>query len=71
MGAVLCPVYRVDRTGSNSMLKRISLRCVGSGGVVDLPGYKEDTEVLVYGDQHGGDNQAFDWDTRVGDITSV
>merc|ERR1712106_1154179 len=51
--------------------KRISVRCVGSGGVLDLPGYKEDTEVLVYGDQHGGDNQAFDWDTRVGDITSV
>merc|ERR1711892_1314144 len=46
-------------------------RCVGSGGVLDLPGYKEDTEVLVYGDQHGGDDQAFDWDTRVGDITSM
>ena len=40
---------------------------------MDLPGgsCKEDTEVIVYGDQHGGDNQAFDWDTRVGDITSM
>jgi len=53
------------------MLKRISIRCVGSGGVVDLPGYGEGTLVLVYGDQHGGDNQAFHWDTRVGDISSV
>ena len=53
------------------MLKSINLQCVGSGGVVDLPSYAEGTEVLVYGDQHGGDNQAFHWDTRIGDIASV
>ena len=40
---------------------RICLRNQGSGGVVDIPEsvVKEGVGVIVYQDQHGGDNQVF------------
>jgi len=42
---------------------RVCLRNCGSGGVVDVPASEAEAgvQLIVYGDQHGGENQVFSW----------